>query len=111
MKRFDICGIPSANSSRTSSEIALVSAGLTSRASGRDRPQQDDARLISDWRKGDAKGKIVSEGIAQVIDGMDNPLLASALFGEAGVLGVQENENATVRLICSGGMDMVFKQN
>jgi hypothetical protein len=111
MKRFDICWIPSTNSSRTSSEIALVSARLTSRASGRDRPQQDDARLISDWGKGGAKGEIVSEGIAQVIDGMDNPLLASALFEEAGFLGVHANENATVRLICSGGMDMLLKQN
>jgi hypothetical protein len=92
MKRFDICWIPSTNSSRTSSEIALVSAGLTSPASGRDRPQQDDPRLIYDWRRGDAKSEIVSEGIAQVIDGMDNPFLASALFEGARVLGVQENE-------------------
>jgi hypothetical protein len=44
------------------------------------------------WRKGDAKSKIVSEGIAQVIDGMDNPFLASALFEGARVVGVQENE-------------------
>ena len=50
------------------------------------------------WRKGDDKGKIVSEGIAQVIDGMDNPFLVSTLFGEARVLGVHENGNATVRL-------------
>jgi hypothetical protein len=35
------------------------------------------------WRKGDAKSKIVSEGIAQVIDGMDNPLPSriSVIFG------------------------------
>jgi hypothetical protein len=54
------------------------------------------------WRKGDAKGEIVSEGIAQVIDGLDNPLLASALFEEAGVLRVHANENETFGLICSG---------
>jgi hypothetical protein len=59
----------------------------------------------------DAKSEIVSEGIAQVIDGMDNPLLASALFEEAGFLGVHANENATVRLICSAGRGMLFNQN
>ena len=61
--------------------------------------------------KGDAKNEIVSEGIVQVIDGMDNPLLAPALFEEARVLGVHANENATVRLICSASRDRLLKQN
>jgi hypothetical protein len=42
---------------------------------------------------------------------MDNPFLVPTLFAEARVLGVDANENATVRLICSGGMDMLFEQN